>query len=134
MYTTPRIRTQQWITRDDLKNNRRTVYVFGDNLEERGFGGQAKAMRGEPNAFGIPTKRSPSHHPSAFFYDADFSLVRPLIDERFHLLETYLQQGGTVVFPADGIGTGLADLPRHAPQIDGYIKAKIADLFTRFSS
>lgn len=26
------------------------------------------------------------------------------------------------------------DLPRHAPRIDGYSKAKIADLFARFSS
>ncbi len=34
------------------------LFVFGDNMMRRGFGGQAAEARGEPNAIGIATKRA----------------------------------------------------------------------------
>lgn len=43
----------KYIKRQDLKSNPNTQYLFGDNLKRSGFGGQAKEMRGEPNAIGI---------------------------------------------------------------------------------
>jgi hypothetical protein len=50
---------QEWITRKDLRENPDKRYVFGDNVERRGYGGQAKEMRGEPNAIGVVTKWAP---------------------------------------------------------------------------
>ena len=45
---------QDFITRKDVRENRFKIYVFGDNLQKIGYGGQAKAMRGEYNTIGIP--------------------------------------------------------------------------------
>jgi hypothetical protein len=44
------------ITREMVQADRNTVYVFGDNVARHGLGGQAKAMRGEPNTIGVSTK------------------------------------------------------------------------------
>lgn len=60
---------QTRIYRADLAMNPKVLYVFGDNLERKGFGGQAYEMRGEPNAFGIATKRLASHYfPDSYFF------------------------------------------------------------------
>jgi hypothetical protein len=50
----------RWLTRKDLRRRPDIIFLFRDNLEQRGFGGQAKAMRGEPNAIGIPTDKKPT--------------------------------------------------------------------------
>lgn len=102
-----------------------TLFVFGDNIEQRGFGGQARAMRGEPNGVGIPTKRKPLHLESAYFTDSDFDEVKPLIDAAFEKLRAH---SGPIVWPVDGIGTGLAELPQRAPRIYQYIKEQQAAL------
>jgi len=54
------IRTEKHITRQMLRAEPGTLWVFGDNLQRKGLGGQAKEMRGEPNAIGIPTKKGSS--------------------------------------------------------------------------
>jgi hypothetical protein len=108
------IQMQKWITRQDLRNNPDTLYVFGDNLARNGFGGQAKVMRGEPNAVGIPTKISP------YIYARDDTLpyfAREMGAE-FFKLQTHLWAGqGKIVWPEDGIGTGLAELESRAPKV-----------------
>lgn len=52
-----RIERMRHISRAYVRANRDKLFLFGDNLERRGFGGQAAAMRAEPNAVGIPTKK-----------------------------------------------------------------------------
>lgn len=121
---------QKFIHRDDLRNNRDVLYVFGDNVQQTGFGGQAKHMRGEPNAVGIPTKWSPSMKPDAFFHTHD-DLQVPMVRARFQflLLQEHLSQGGVIVFPADGIGTGLARLEETAPDYFRFIEDQLAELY-----
>jgi hypothetical protein len=99
--------------RDMIRRNPSTLFVFGDNLARVGFGGQAKEARGEPNSVGIVTKLSPS----TFLTDADVDKVRTPIIQAFARLATHLSNGGTVVWPSDGVGTGLAEMPERAPQI-----------------
>jgi hypothetical protein len=41
-----------------------------DSVQRHGLAGQAKEMRGEPNAIGVATKRAPSTNPKAFFDDS----------------------------------------------------------------
>jgi len=73
-------------------------------------------MRGEPNSVGIPTKRS-----SRVF----------LIDENYDMWMTHSAKGilrlilhkGDLVWPEDGIGTGLAELEQRAPKIWEAIKS-----------
>jgi len=123
-----KVLVQKWIERSDLTNNPNTVYVFGDNMQETGYGGQAGAMRGEPNAFGIPTKWSPGMRESDFFTDKDLKNVSTVFDEDFRQLKDHISAGRNVVFPADGLGTGLSQLPQRAPLILDYIRQKIRDL------
>lgn len=110
------------IVRADLKANRNVLYVFGDNMDERGLGGQAAEMRGEPNAVGIPTKHAPNMSDDAFFSDADFDRVIPVIDAKIRKLESWLLSGGVVIMSAAGIGTDRAKLAEKAPAIFNYIR------------
>ena len=114
--------------RQDLQGEPDVLFVFGDNMDRRGFGGQAKECRGEPNAIGIPTKWSPSMDPSAFFSDSDFPYVRSEILSGFHILADHLRRGGAIVLPKDGLGTGLAKLPTCAPKIHFFIERATARL------
>ncbi len=116
------------ITRSYIQENRNTVFVFGDNMIRTGLGDQAAAMRGEPNAVGIPTKWSPSKHQGAYFTDDDFSHVRPVVDYEIQKLRAALAAGRDVVIPADSIGTGLAKLPERAPKIFEYIQSQLKTL------
>ncbi|WP_052121578.1 DUF7831 domain-containing protein [Inquilinus limosus] len=89
--------------------------MFGDNFVERGLGGQAAAARGEPNAVGIATKRAPSLVANAFLTDADLARLQQHVAPALDRLRDHLAAGGTVVMPADGISTGLAQMPDRAP-------------------
>ena len=115
------------ITRDFVRSHQTWLFVFGDNLEKKGLGGQAREMRGEPNAIGIATKRSPSMNSDAFFSDSDIHnvIVMGAIKDSFRILESHLLSGGVVVIPKNGVGGGLANLPVNAPLIDTFIKKSI---------
>lgn len=128
---------QKIIKRADLKRNcREVLYLFGDNLAEVGMGGQAAEMRGEPNALGIPTKRTPAMDEASFFTDDDFDWVKNKYDSIFkgirHRDASCNRTGYSVlVIPADGLGTGLAELPVRAPKIYAYLLLKISELEAR---
>ncbi len=93
------------------------LFVFGDNMMRHGLGGQAGEARGEPNAIGIATKMKPSMEPDAFLADHDhdnwFAAERPTMRR----LMDASKSGRTIIWPLDGIGTGLAQLEKRAPSI-----------------
>ena len=102
-------------SREEIQANPKALYIFGDNFAKRGLGGQAAAARGEPNAVGIATKRAPSLVASAFLTDADLAQLQDHVAPALSRLRQHLAANGTVVMPADGIGTGLAQMPDRAP-------------------
>lgn len=115
---------RKFITRAMVKAEPNTLFVFGDNLARRGFGGQAREMRGEPNAVGIPTKYRPSMDEDAFFIDTEecrreFSKATYT---NYLRLTSHGYYGGHIVWPKDGIGTRLAELEKRAPKIYKMIK------------
>jgi len=114
------IEFQQWITRQDLRANPGKIYVFGDNVQRSGLGGQAKEMRGEPNAIGVVTKWAPSMAARAFFDDT--AACKVLVERDLLRVQQALDHRRTVVVPADGIGTGLSRLSSCAPNLDRFIK------------
>lgn len=116
---------QKFIYREDLVANRNIIYLFGDNMERKGFGGQAKEMRGEPNAVGVATKKKPSMFEDSFFSDDDFDLFEERWMDDIEPVLKHLDLGGLVVIPLDGLGTGLSELPQRAPKIDACIKSSI---------
>lgn len=122
---------QKHITRKDVQANfPRRLYLYGDNMERRGFGGQAREVRGEPNAIGLPTKRTPNMGDLAFFTNEDFddAEVKNSIDFATDMAFAWLAAGGEVVVPKDGIGTGLAQLDVRAPKILDYINDRLKKL------
>ena len=120
------MRYEKFITRKMVQDNPDTLFVFGDNMLQQGLAGQAKEMRGEPNAVGIVTKMRPSMAPDAFLNDDCYYQVILRIESAFLRLIIHKLKGGEVVWPKDGVGTGLADLKRRAPviwkRIEGYRK------------
>lgn len=112
--------------RDDARRNPDVLYVFGDNVARQGFGGQAKEMRGEPNAIGVATKCSPI----AFFGNepAEVLAQNRSIDHDMKPLFAHLLAGGIVIWPTDGIGTGLSEMPRYAPRSFEHLEQKLAAL------
>lgn len=124
-----RVLTMKWITRAFVREHRDRIFLFGDNLAGRGFGGQAAAMRGEPNVIGIPTKKLPSNSENAFFMDAEFDQNKAAIDQALErLLDMCLTTDQVIVIPANGIGTGRAQLASRAPITFAYLQKRLEDL------
>ncbi|AFO71699.1 hypothetical protein phiCbK_184 [Caulobacter phage phiCbK] len=121
---------QHRIFREDLRRNSDVLYVFGDNMIRKGMGGQAGHMRGEPNAVGVATKRTPGMHDTDFFGDDPVAVDAQCrtIDEDFRRLFAHVKKGGIVVWPSDGIGTGLSELPTRSPATMTYIEQKLIAL------
>ena len=138
---------QHRIYRSDLRANPRVLYIFGDNLDREGMGGQAKEMRGEPNAFGIATKRKISHgYPEDYFHDGEPDTIEVLKGE-FWALQKKVRNDyfviqndrkvtthdsdynyDAIVIPSDGIGTGLSKMPQYAPQALEFINERLKEL------
>ncbi|MFZ1701016.1 MAG: hypothetical protein WBO10_07260 [Pyrinomonadaceae bacterium] len=129
-----RVQRIKFITREYVRSNPDKLFLFGDNLERRGFGGQAAAMRGEPNAIGIPTKKSPSNTESAFFSDDEIELNKAAIDAAFAGVLTAIngvnRENQIITIPADGLGTGRAQLEKRAPKTFAFLLQKLAELET----
>lgn len=114
------IRKQKRYTRTEIQENRDIIYVYGDNFRMQGYGGQAHEARGEPNAFGIPTKLTAGEYlnkENLERFGIPTDAVVNIIYAKFQHLSALLQMGVDVVWPEDGIGTGLADLKRQCPPI-----------------
>jgi len=114
------------ITREMVQSEPAARFVFGDNFHRVGMGGQAGSMRGEPNAIGICTKIKPSMSGDSFFsdigaYAPDFRII---VTQDISRVWSALDQERTVYVPYDGLGTGLSELPKRAPQLLAMIKAE----------
>lgn len=114
---------QKRIYRDDLRNNPGCLYVFGDNELRQGMGGQAGEMRGEPNAIGIATLKMPE-----YWTDDDYHRQCTVLDWDFAPLFYAKSEKRIIILPADGIGTGIADLERRAPKTFQYLQKLWRDL------
>lgn len=111
-----------FVSRKHIKANPDTLFLFGDNDARKGFGGQAKEMRGEPNSVGIRTKSLPSMGADAFWTDATLDENIKKIDEDFARVEAHK---GKVVIPSKGLGTGLSELAKKAPKTFAYLQERL---------
>src|SRR3546814_1212681 len=66
----------------------------------------------------------------AFFSDADYEHAKWAFDEAFIRMAKHLSDGGTVIWPADGLGTGRALLAERAPLIWNYLERCREPLFS----
>jgi hypothetical protein len=117
------------ISREFVRANRDRIFLFGDNVAGKGFGGQAAAMRGEPNCVGIPTKKFPCNRDDAFFTDLELEQNKALIDHAFEILFHKLSESEQIIaIPAGGLGTGRAQLESRAPLTFTYLQKCLRDL------
>jgi hypothetical protein len=119
---------QTRVYRADLKANPNVLYIFGDNIIRKGLGGQAKEMRGEPNAVGVRVKVCPDITPQSYLTDNTYAHNMEMISNDLKKVFEHLGAGGVVVIPADGIGTGLAKMEETCPQTFAYLKNLLDDM------
>jgi hypothetical protein len=123
-------RRVRWMDRDMAQSHPNAVFLYGDNMARTGRGGQAKYLRDEPNALGVPTKWRPSRNDPDYFTNDTFSNTRVMeaISKAFDEAEAALKAGKDVYMSEGGIGTGLAELPTRAPLLFHYIEERLTDL------
>ena len=116
-------------TVDDVRNNPNKLFVYGDNNIKIGRGGQA-IIRDEGNTIGIPTKKLPNNDSKSYYIDLEIEDNKNHIDTAVNnLLKKFMNdQYEILVFPEDGLGTGLAKLPEKAPETFKYLQRKIKTL------
>lgn len=115
---------QKLIHRTDLRNNPAVIYLFGDNELRVGLGGQADAMRGEPNAHGIATLLAPGR----FWHETDFERQCKILERDFTFPMQKLAEGRLIVYPTDGVGTGLAALEKNAPSTFAHLQLLVGKM------
>ena len=114
------IRQTEFWTRESVSNDPDRYYLFGDNEQGIGTGGQA-CIRGLSNAFGIPTKRAPGMADGDFWSDDEIEANCRLIDEAWLKIPT----DKPWVISQEGLGTGLSELPKRAPRTYQYLLHKL---------
>lgn len=134
MNKTGRVIIVKRYTRALITANPEVLFVFGDNLARVGYGGQAAEARGCKNAIGIPTKVSPSQIITDDLVFQNPSRYCVPVTEAFDKLHAHLKAGKDVCWPKDGVGTGLAGLPTHAPLFLEGIEAHKKRLFDAATS
>ena len=120
--------TEEIVTREDVRNNIGTLYLFGDNVQRTGLGGQAKELRGEPNAFGIATKKRPANDTNAFFNDKQLEQNKAIITKDINGALEAFRKGAyeqMVVLP---LGTGMAQLDKKAPLTFDWLQQELKRL------
>ena len=80
-------------------------FVFGDNLERRGYGGAAK-LRDHPHSIGFITKKFPDNHDGSFYKPEEYS---PVFFEELKKLKTIIAKRPDKMFYISQLGGGLAN-------------------------
>lgn len=106
------ITQEEWYSVEMANANKNTLYVFGDNSIYKGQAGQA-TIRYCSNSIGIPTKKFPAVHEDAYFCDDEED--RKEMSEAIERLFQEAQNYEILVFPKDGLGTGLSKMPEKSP-------------------
>ena len=92
------------------------TYVFADNLQKTGKGGQA-AIRGQIGAVGIPSKVDPKTYMSDVRYERNIASIDSAIKA--------IPRDKPIVISSGGIGTGLAKLELKAPRTYAYLQSAL---------
>ena len=121
-------RTNKIILRSELKANSTTLYLFGDNDVRKGLGGQAKEMRGEPNAVGISTKKLPARGEEAYKSDDDLQENKRIITNDINKAIAKWNTGKYSRLVIPQMGVGLAELPTRAPETYKFLQQELKRL------
>lgn len=121
------IQVIDWYNRKLVIDNPDKIFIFGENEEQQGKkergAGQA-IIRDLPNTFGFRTKKSIYEHWSDENYSHNIICIEADIERLLKLSKSH-----TLVFPKNGLGTGLSRLPLMAPKSFLYLSKRLLDVF-----
>jgi len=108
------------VSREFVQAHPEWIFVFGNDLHEKGFFGQANSCYGEPNAYQIPTcyKQCKS---SGYWHDSMFDEVKDYIDKAV----AKIPRDGRPIIVLEKIGTGGSRMKEFAPKLYNYMKMKL---------
>lgn len=95
----------KFISETDLDNHPDWIFVFGDNLVRRGYGGAAK-LRDHAQAYGFVTKKYPDNRDSSFYTPDEY---RPVFEAEYAKLVTLIEASPTKMFIVSRLGSNLAN-------------------------
>ena len=118
---------KMYISKEDLDNNPEWIFVFGDNLARKGYGGAAK-LRDHPQSYGFITKKYPGHKDSDFYTIEEYKAV---FKEEYSKLIKLIESNPTKSFFITKIGSGLANRFRIFENI---IKDELLELYNKYDN
>jgi hypothetical protein len=93
------------ITKYFLDRNPNVYFIFGDNLERKGYGGAAK-LRDHPHSFGFITKKFPDNRDTSFYHVEEYKEV---FFEELYRLAKIVEKRPEKTFYISQLGGGLAN-------------------------
>lgn len=122
-----KIEVIDWYNRKLIIDNPDKIFIFGENEEQQGKkergAGQA-IIRDLPNTFGFRTKKSIYEYWSDENYSHNIICIEADIERLLKLSKSHI-----LVFPKNGLGTGLSKLPLFAPKSFLYLSKRLLEVF-----
>jgi len=98
------------------------VYIWRQHNKKKNERTSKYSLLQKFNWYSIPTKYFPTFNANAYMTDELFDYNIEAIDEAYAELIELSNNYEAIVFPINGIGIGLAKLPKCAPNTFKYIK------------
>ena len=95
----------KFISEKDLDSHPDWIFVFGDNLIRRGYGGAAK-LRDHTQSYGFITKKYPDWKDTSFYTPEEY---RPIFEQELAKLVKMIQDNPTKMFIVSKLGSNLAN-------------------------
>ena len=121
-------KTSKRFSREHCRTNPTTLFIFGDNLQRYGEGGQA-IIRRQTNTIGLATKKKPENSEESYFTDIEYEENCKIIEEDIQRIKEYSKDYKSVAFAQFGLGTGLSDMPRKCPKTFCYLTIRLIEEF-----
>jgi len=93
------------ITKSYLRNNPNHIFVFGDNLKRKGYGGAAK-LRDESNTYGFITKKAPNNNDESFYKPEEY---KEKFEVELKRLIKDIENNPDKIYLISQFGSGLAN-------------------------
>lgn len=93
------------VTKEFLDSHQDVVFVFGDNLIHKGYGGAA-ILRDHPRAYGFITKKYPTNEDDSFYGVTEY---RDVFKRELMYLEDDILANKNKTFYISQLGGGLAN-------------------------
>ncbi len=119
------IKIPSHISRTFVQQHEELIFVYGYDLRGLGIMGQAWALHGEPNAYGVPTLERYCPSQKVFFDDSLFTHYANHMDDAVDKIAqvAFITKRPVIVCPK--IGMGCSRLYEIAPKLYDYMTKRL---------